>query len=70
MSEGMIRCLALLRVMGDYPVVTGLGSDPHRDESGRRRLASADGDRKRGGSLAPMLVLIASLAAAFLFAYA
>lgn len=31
MSHGLIRCIALLRVMGSDPIVPSLGLDPPRD---------------------------------------
>ncbi len=56
MNDGMIRCVALLRAMGSDPIVPYVGPKPRQEAP------------KPKGSFAPMLVLIASLAAALLCA--
>ena len=58
MSDGMIRCVALLRAMGSDPIVPCLAPKPARETREERR------------SIAPMLILLASLAGAFAFANA
>jgi hypothetical protein len=56
MTDGMIRCVALLRAMGSDPIVPNVGPRPRHDAP------------KPRGSIAPLLVLIASLAAALMCA--
>ena len=52
MTDGMIRCVALLRAMGSDPIVPYVGPKPRHEPP------------KPRGSVAPMFVLIASFAAA------
>ncbi len=58
MTDGMIRCVALLRAMGHDPIVPHVAPRPAREP------------RKEKGSLASLLVVIASLGAALAFANA
>lgn len=58
MTDGMIRCVALLRAMGSDPLPPYLGPKPPENVPRPR------------GSLVPMLVLVASLATAFVVANA
>jgi len=56
MTDGMIRCVALLRAMGSDPIVPHVGPRPRQEMP------------KPSGSIAPLVVLIASLAAALVCA--
>ncbi len=58
MTDGMIRCVALLRAMGSDPMVPYVAPKPTHQPP------------KEKGSMAPLVVLIASLGAAFAFANA
>ena len=58
MTDGMIRCVALLRAMGTDPIVPSVGPEP------------SDEATKHKGSLTPLLVLLGSLATAFICANA
>ena len=49
MSHGLIRCIAVLRVMGSDRIVPSLGLDPPRDGGGIEdsRTAGPPGSRAR-----------------------
>jgi hypothetical protein len=58
MNHGLIRCIAVLRVMGSDPIVPSLGLDPPHDGRGPEDSRTAGPPRVPGKALSILLAVV------------
>ena len=58
MNHGLIRCIAVLRVMGSDPIVPSLGLDPPRQGSGSGDSPPVEAAKFPGRTLSILLAVV------------